>query len=196
MEPGHVPQRTAVTKGIRRPPTGGSRVWRLGWRLGLLIPAQRKTVLIETSAIRIHRNSQRITNIHFSNRDKIDVWAALQIPCFLIATPAIKNATNLPRINYIHSSNRHKGAGFAGSTSGAPAPSKLRFLTSNFPFLIGPPVIRIRPKPFRISANYGSNRHKTWSALPRHPSAATCGATNCARRPGFSQHRCHAGLLR
>jgi len=42
-----------------------------------------------------------------------------------------------------------------------PASSHLEPRTSNLQFLIGPPVIRIRSKSFRISGDSKSNRHKT-----------------------------------
>ena len=47
--------------------------------------------------------------------------------------------------------------------------SVFSFLFSTLSILIGSPVIRIRPKPFRISHNFSSNRHKTPSFVPPRP---------------------------
>ena len=80
----------------------------------------------------------------------------------LIGTPAIRNPNNLPRINHLNFSNRHKTRSFVALAS-----SRLFFPVTRhspppaMPFLIGPPVIRIRPKRLRINDLTFSNRLKT-----------------------------------
>ena len=99
---------------------------------------------------------------------------------FLIAPPVIRIWPKSFRISANPQSNRHKTPPFSlglidGSSSPTPgtclSPTALatRHLSVATSALIGPPVIRIRPKSFRISANSRSNRHETPSFATLEP---------------------------
>ena len=138
-------------------------------------------VLIETPAIRKRRNSPRISHIHFSNRDISPVFRAAPASAFLIATPAIRIRRNPRRISHLNFPNRHKTRVRPLRLIQCPIPATLRacvrpagLATNHSPLatslLIGPPVIRIHPKSFRISTDSQSNRHKTHTLrLVFHP---------------------------
>jgi len=119
-------------------------------------------LLIETFAIRNANKPNRINHIYFSNRDKTTPFARIPISRPLIATPAIRIFPKSPGINHLKISNRHKTP--LPGTLLHQAPSVLfslfTFLVSPSAPLIGPPVIRIWPKPFRISAQFDSNRRE------------------------------------
>ena len=151
--------------------------------------ARINTDLIGSSAIRISRKPPEINHLKISNRHKTRVsWTAAALrrlsiaaapistggqcaseppPKLLIGSPVIRIFRNPPRINRLRISNRHKTLSFAKPASSRLAPlppepflSNLEHPTSNLHFLIGPPVIRIRSKPFRISADFDSNRRE------------------------------------
>ena len=107
---------------------------------------------------------------------------------FLIGSPVIRICAKPPRISGLNFSNRHKNASLWGAvarhrlsiivahtrTAGQRAcdPPLLSFLVTYLSplatatpmiFLIGPPVIRIFPKPFKIRHNFNSNRRKSTS---------------------------------
>ena len=86
----------------------------------------------------------------------------------VIGAPAIIILRKSPRINHLKISNRHKTD---SSAACHPTSRKARISARRFPrgtshelrstALIGPPVIRIRPKPFVFNTNVESNRLKT-----------------------------------
>ena len=98
--------------------------------------------------------------------------SAFRAPRLLIGSAVIRIGRRPHGINDLNFSNRHKKPHF-GSVFTCPEAYAERVSvhlwmrtalrpTARAPmiFLIGPPVIRIRPKPFRISLNSDSNRRK------------------------------------
>jgi len=163
--------------------------------------AAAREILIATPAIRIHRNPHRISHLDFSNRHEIpeDPFRAAPggsrvssfqfpvSPSILIATPAIRIRRNPHRISHLDFSNRHeiRSLGPARPSLTSPVFSNLEPRTSNLQFLIGPPVIRICPKSFRMNHIAFSNRLKTYRrprsvflATNRSPLATFFGVTN------------------
>ena len=142
--------------------------------------------LIGSPAIRNRRNPRRINHLNFSNRHKTAfIWGAVarhrlsvtaarthtagqrtleQPPKRLIGPPVIRIRRKPFRICDLTFSSRHKSR-----RSQRPRCQPRDHLISRgrplvivpMIFLIGPPVIRIRPKPFRIIGNSEPNRHKT-----------------------------------
>jgi len=91
----------------------------------------------------------------------------------LIGHPVIRIRRKPPRINHLKISNRHKPSILWTATArrrlsiSAPHTHTAGQHASEPPtkLLIGPPVIRICPKSFRIRLNFSSNRHKTHPSL-------------------------------
>lgn len=126
-------------------------------------------ILIANSAIKIRRNSHRINHIQNPNRELSPCFLpALLAPRLLISPPVIRIHSKSSAFITDCDSNRRKTLPSCAPCSLSPrrpsrtlaALSSFQHQASSFQNLIGPPVIRILPKSFRISADSNSNRRE------------------------------------
>jgi len=142
-------------------------------------PRTTRHFLIATLAIRISFKSSRIRHNSDPNRHKTHTPRSAFHPrrsshppltthrCLLLIGPPVIRIRPKPFVFITDSkSNRHKTVIQRGIAVLRPTPltfvgRRLQPLDQPMTFLIGPPVIRIHPKSFRISDEIDSNRHRT-----------------------------------